>query len=114
MCFLNLKLINLKFLKSIMKKSKKAIFGMLISMIISLGLFNSTVNKSDRSQDANLTQLGIAAIAYGYNNDNAGAIAAGGISTATGFSFGYYLLTGETVNCWNPAGWGCIAGGLIV
>jgi hypothetical protein len=94
--------------------NKKATFLMLISMIISFGLFNSTVDKSGRSQDSNLTQIGVASLVYGYSTENAGATAAGGISTATGVSFGGYLLAGGTVNCWNPIGWGCIAGGLIL
>jgi hypothetical protein len=94
--------------------NKKAIFLMLMSMIISLGLFNSTVYKSGLSQDSNLTQIGVVGLVYGYNTEDKGAMTAGGISTATGVSFGGYLLAGGAVNFWNPIGWGCIAGGLIL
>jgi hypothetical protein len=90
---------------------KKAIFSMLTAMIISLGLFSSTVNNSDTSPDSNLTQLGVAGLYY---ETEISVIVVGGISAATGVSFGLYLLTGGAVNCWNPTGWGYMAGGLVL
>jgi hypothetical protein len=44
---------------------KKAIFSVLTAMIISLGLFSSTVNNYGTLPDSNLTQLGVAGLYYG-------------------------------------------------
>jgi hypothetical protein len=93
--------------------NKKIIFSTLIAFVISIGFLNGSLSNSEL--DSNLTQVGVACVAYGVSSENGAVTALGGISIGTGVGVGYTAFCTTTLaNCWNPVGWGCLAAGLVL
>lgn len=90
-----------------MKVNKKAILGMFVAMVLSLGFMQGNY----KSNSSNLQQVSIGC-GYMAGETEGGAsgawTAASGIAGGASIAVGYGALT----NAWNPAGWvgGAVAG----
>jgi hypothetical protein len=97
-----------------MKTNKKAILGMLVAMIMSLGVLQG-INLNKQSENATLQQVG--AISYGISSSTEGfwsgfAYGIGTSATGVGVAGAFAILS----NSWNPGGWiaaGVVGGGIL-
>jgi hypothetical protein len=97
-----------------MKMNKKAILGMLVAMVMSLGVMGGINTKSN---DSNLQQVAVGCgVAAGYYGSEGNAAASSGFAVGAVIA-GDLALTafkGGAIFGWNPVGWGTlIAGGAL-
>ncbi|GIZ16312.1 hypothetical protein RCZ15_15170 [Capnocytophaga catalasegens] len=83
--------------------NKKAILGMLVTMIMSLGIMGG-VNKTNKI-DSNLQQVAVGCGYMASQSEGGGATGAWMAASGVATGFAVNVAYGAAVNTWNPAGW---------
>lgn len=88
-----------------MKTNKKAVLGMLVAIVMSLGVMGGINN----SNDSSLQQVGIGC-EYMSTASEGGAVGAWGAAGAIALGAAGQIATGGTILGWTPVGWGMWVG----
>ena len=89
--------------------NKKGIFGVLLSMILSISFLTYT----NQQNDTDTAQIS-AACMYKYATSEGGDAGAYAAGSGIALSVGLGMIQAGVPNGWNPVGWGCLIGGAIL
>jgi hypothetical protein len=95
-----------------MKTNKKAILGMLVAMVMSLGIMNG-INKEAKDNNLQQVTYGCAYMACGGSEGGPAMQAAWVLVGAYGYDVTSGLVVAAVTNGWNPAGWVCGGAAII-